>query len=466
MKILEIIQESIESQPADSNAEDLRYLLDNVRMSPEELAAIAKDLEQIAMDQEDVGTEPEPTDYNDATDSYPGQPNGPAQPVTAEPESEEPVDNPEEPADEDNIQERVETKKVPVKKKPVKAATYREQIEQYLSQIPKDEDLRELVFSIHVRKFKELAKKIVQTKIKSKSAEAYRAIDGIIPNLGATIDVTLMTDFLNECLTTGVVDTPSMLNNSTENNRIPLSNPAYEPIVRSLLEITLPGGAAVGKGEIGMAFAGIDTVKEVTDIKVGELDVEVKASQGTSDFYMKGTAGAGFGNHMAGVKELVSNLNKAGANFKASNEVKNGGIAQLNEKTVGALQPYFKKMGPEKTLQVLMSVLKAIHKNEPEMVDKYEEEISIAINENGAIDYELLLVPTAKLNFEYYKAMSGHDGVLMLNIDAFTYFYVQDPESFAELVSNGTLKQKGVIEFRTNSLGGLAYFVNPVEITY
>ena len=62
--------------------------------------------------------------------------------------------------------------------------------------------------------------------------------------------------------------------------------------------------------------------------------------------------------------------------------------------------------------------------------------------------------------------MSGHDGVLMINIDAFTYFYVQDPESFAELVSNGTLKQKGAIEFRTNSLGGLAYFVNPVEIAY
>jgi hypothetical protein len=100
------------------------------------------------------------------------------------------------------------------------------------------------------------------------------------------------------------------------------------------------------------------------------------------------------------------------------------------------------------------------------MVEKYEEEISMAINEQGVIDYELLLVPTSKLNFEYYKAMSGHDGVLMLNIDAFTYFYVQDPESFAELVSNGTLKQKGVIEFRTNSLGGLAYFVNPVEIAY
>jgi len=462
MKILEIIQESIDSQSADSNAEALRYLLDNVRMSPEELSNIAKDLEQVAMDQEDIGAEPvEPTEPVEPIE--PVEPTEPQQPVTAEPETEEPVDTPEETPQDDELQERATTVK---KKKTVKAASFREQIEQHLSQISNDDDLRELVFSIHVRKFKELAKKIVQNKIKSKAAESYRAIEAIIPNLGATIDVTLMTDFLNECLTTGVIDTPSMLSKSTQDNKIPLSNSAYEPIIKALLEITLPGGAAVGKGEIGMAFAGIDTVKEVTDIKVGELDVEVKASQGNSDFYMKGTAGAGFGNHMAGVKELVAHLNKAGANFKASNEVKNGGIAQLNDKTVNALQPYFKKMGAEKTLQVLMSVLKAIHKNEPEMVEKYEEEISMAINEQGVIDYELLLVPTSKLNFEYYKAMSGHDGVLMLNIDAFTYFYVQDPESFAELVSNGTLKQKGVIEFRTNSLGGLAYFVNPVEIAY
>lgn len=456
MKILEIIQESIDTQSADSNAEALRYLLDNVRMSPEELANIAKDLEQVAMDQQDIGSEPvEPTE--------PLEPVEPEQPVTAEPETAEPVDTPEETPQDDELQERTTTVK---KKRTVKASSFREQIEQHLSQITNDEDLRELVFSIHVRKFKELAKKIVQNKIKSKATESYRSIEAIIPNLGATIDVTLMTDFLNECLTTGVIDTPSMLATSTKDNKIPLSNPAYEPIIKELLSITLPGGAAVGAGEIGMAFAGIDTVKEVTDIKVGELDVEVKSSRGNSDFYMKGTAGAGFGNHMAGVKELVAHLNEAGANFKASNEVKNGGIAQLNDKTVNALQPYFKKMGSEKTLQVLMSVLKAIHKNEPEMVEKYEEEISIAINENGMIDYELLLVPTSKLNFEYYKAMSGHNGVLMLNIDAFTYFYVQDPESFAELVSNGTLKQKAAIEFRTNSLGGLAYFVNPVEITY
>ena len=281
-----------------------------------------------------------------------------------------------------------------------------------------------------------------------------------------TIDVTLMTDFLNDCLTVGVIDTPSMIGGSTASNKIPLSNPAYEPIIKALLEITLPGGAAVGKGEIGMAFAGIDTVKETTDITVGKSAVEVKASQGTSDFYMKGTAGAGFANHMKGLKELVSNLNDAGANFKPSNEVKNGGIAQFNDKTVNVLQPYFKKMGAEKTLEVIMKVLRAIHKNEPEMVNKYEEEIALSIKEDGSIDYELLTMPTAKLNFEYYKAMSGHDGVLMINIDAFTYFYVDNPESFADLVSNGTLKIKGAIEFRTNSLGGLAYFLNPVSVNY
>ena len=85
MKILEIIQESIDSQSADSNAEALRYLLDNVRMSPEELSNIAKDLEQVAMDQEDIGAEP-------VGSTEPVEPVEPQQPVIAEPETEEPGD--------------------------------------------------------------------------------------------------------------------------------------------------------------------------------------------------------------------------------------------------------------------------------------------------------------------------------------------------------------------------------------
>lgn len=462
MKILEIIKESVEAESApETNAEDILYLLDNVGMRPEELADLANSLKQIVGDQQDISAEPEPTEPTIIANQPPAE-----EPVTAEPEAEEPLETDDGTAPEETeLRERSEKIKTS-KSKAVKPSSYRQQIEQYLSQITNDEDLKELNYSIHVRKFKDLAKKIVANKIKSKATESYRAIEAIIPNLGSTIDVTLMTDFLNECLTVGVIDTPSMMSGSGTSNKIPLSNPAYEPIVKALLEITLPGGAAVGKGEIGMAFAGIDAVKETTDITVGKLAVEVKASQGTSDFYMKGTAGAGFANHMKGLKELVSHLNSAGANFKPSNEVKNGGIAQFNDKTVNVLQPYFRKMGSEKTLEVIIKVLKAIHKSDPDMVNKYEEEIALSIKEDGTIDYELLTMPTAKLNFEYYKAMSGHDGVLMLNIDSFTYFYVDNPESFAELVSNGTLKIKGAIEFRTNSLGGLAYFLNPVEVTY
>lgn len=466
MRILEIISESIESSPVmGPNAEDLLYLLDNVDMRPEELAAIASELKDLASDYADIDSESEPTEIEPEPTEEPVGQTEPQEPVTAEPETEEPVDEPEE-TDDTAIQERVASPKTAKKKKIVSKETYRNQVEQYLSTITDDEELKELVYSIHVKKFKDMAKNIVNTKIKSKAKETYNAIEAVIPNLGATIDVSLMTDFLNQCMTTGVIDTPAMLAGSLDNNRIPLSNDEYEPIVKALLGITLPGGAAVGKGEIGIAFAGIDTTKESTDIKVGNVDVEVKASQGTSDFYMKGTAGAGFAFHMKGLRTLVSKLNDAGANFKASNEVKNGGIASLNDKTVKALQPYFKKIGKEETLETLMSVLKAIHRNSPETVEKYREEVDAAINDDGTIDYELLLIPTSKLNFEYYKEMSGHGGVLMINVDAFTYFYVEDPESFAELVSNGSLKQKAAVEFRTNSLGGLAYFVNPIEVTY
>lgn len=467
MRILEIISESIESNPVmGPNAEDLLYLLDNVDMRPEELAAIASELKDLASDYADIDSELEPTQIEPEPAEEPVGQMEPQEPITAEPETEEPVDTPEDDDDGDEIQERVEKQKTVKKKKPVTKQSYREQIEQYLSQVSDDTELKGLVYNIHVAKFKDMAKKIVNYKIKSKSKEIYKAIESLIPNLGDVVEVNLMTDFLNDCLTTGVIDTPTMISGSATNNRILLSNDEYELIVKAFLELTLPGGAAVGAGEIGIAFAGIDTTKEATDVKVGELDIEVKASRDTNDFYMKGIAGSGFANQKKGVKELVKYLNSAGANFEESNEVGKGGIASLNNSTTQKLQPYFKKMGPEKTLKCIISTLKAIHRSRPEMVDQYAEEIASAINEDGTIDYELLCIPTAKLNFDYYKAMSGHDGVLMLNIDSFTYFYATDSESFANLTTNGALKQKGAIEFRTNSLGGLAYFVNPIEVTY
>jgi hypothetical protein len=461
MRILEIICESVESENT-SNAEDLLYLLDNTDMRPEELAVIASELKKIAGENDDISDVDQSTAPGQQTE--PLDQIEPEEPVTAEPETEEPVDTPDNVDNE--IQERVENQKTVKKKKTVTKQSYREQIEQYLNQVTDDNQLKGLVYNIHIAKFKDLAKKIVDNKIKSKAKEIYKAIESLIPNLGDTVEVSLMTDFLNDCLTTGVIDTPAMISGSATNNRILLSNDQYEPIIKAFLGLTLPGGAAIGGGEIGIAFAGIDTTKEATDIKVGELDIEVKASRDTNDFFMKGIAGGGFANQKKGVKELVKYLNNAGANFKESNEVGKGGIAQLNNATTRKLQPYFKKMGQEKTVECIVSVLKAIHRNSPEMVDQYKEEIASAINEDGIINYELLCIPTAKLNFDYYKAMSGHDGVLMLNIDSFTYFYATDSESFANLTTNGALKQISAIDFRTNSLGGLAYFVNPIQLDY
>ena len=465
MRILDIIREFVEPpQSSGPNAEDLLYLLDNAKLSSAELEFINKSLSQIVGDQEeqDVGA----TDTEEPVDQATAQ-----EPVTAEPATQEPVDS--EPIDDeettdDELQERTATKKSATKKKTKSPASYRQQLEEFLSQIQDDSELAPLVFTIYSKKFSDLTKEIVKAKIHSKASETYSAIEATISKLGNTgTDVSLMLDFLNECLTTGVIDAPAMISGETMNNKIPLTNDAYEPIIKAILDITLPGGAAVGKGEIGIAFAGIDSLKEVTDVSIGGTAVEVKASKGTSDFYMKGTAGSGFGYHIEGVLELVKHLNDAGANFKKSNEVKSGGIAQLNDKTVNALQPYFRKMGAKKTRETLIKVLKKLHNHAPYLVENYREEIEACVDdETGRVDYNMLLLPTAKLNFAYYKQTSKHDGVMMLNIDSFTYTYVADPEAFAELVANGTLKQKGAMEFRTNSLGGLAYFLNPVEIDY
>ncbi len=136
MKILEIIKESIEDgSTPESNAEDILYLLDNVGMRPEELADLANSLKQIVGDQQDIGTDPELAEPSIIANQPPAE-----EPVTAEPEAEEPLETDVEP-EETELQERTQALK---RKKVVKASTYREQIEQYLSQITNDEDLKEL----------------------------------------------------------------------------------------------------------------------------------------------------------------------------------------------------------------------------------------------------------------------------------------------------------------------------------
>jgi len=458
MRVIDIIREFVEPEQGSTLAADLSYLIDNGRMSDEELAKLVKSLKIIAKtpDASDTHHDAGLAQAQPVQQQAPGAPGAPAAPEqepATEP-TEEPIEDPMD-YDSEEEEELQEAKK---------AGTLKDVLAQYLSTIsdPNDPRLKALVFSTKVEEFRKIAKEIVKKKIKFKHGESYIAIQSAINNLAYSADVITTMDFLNDCSAGGVVDAPSMISGEAESAEIPLTNPEYKEIVREFLNIGLSGNAAVGKGEVGMAFCGIDSIKETSDISIAGSAIELKASQGTSDFYMKGKPGhGGFGHQISAVKILVKALNKVGGKFQPSNEVGKGGVAALNEKTVKALQPYFNKMGAQKTRELLVDVISEIHKNAPGLVDEYAPEIVLCVDDDGNIDYNGLLAPTAKLNFAYYMQMEKHEGVLMINIDSFTYSYITDPEAFAELVSAGTLKQKAAVEFRSNSLGGLAYFLNP-----
>ncbi|NBR24449.1 MAG: hypothetical protein EBU08_11900, partial [Micrococcales bacterium] len=99
-----------------------------------------------------------------------------------------------------------------------------------------------------------------------------------------------------------------------DQTRIPLVDARYQKIAEAFLDLNLE---RLGKGEIGLAFMGINAVKETSDISIGGQAIEVKATKGKSDFFMKGNPDeGGFGHQAEAVKILVNALNKVGANLK------------------------------------------------------------------------------------------------------------------------------------------------------
>ena len=119
-------------------------------------------------------------------------------------------------------------------------------------------------------------------------------------------------------------------------------------------------------------------------------------------------------------------------------------------------------MGRDATIDLLIGVLKELNKKLPEIVDTYTDELAAAVNEDGVVDYQALKLVTAKVNFDYYKAMSHHEGILVLNLQAFQFVYATDPAVFSELVSSNVLQQMFAIDFRSNGLGGIAYMMNTI----
>jgi hypothetical protein len=409
-----------------SSIKDLEYLLTNADVDPNALTKALNFLKKDSQKNQDPLKKPK-----DPTQQEPAQ---------QEPTQQAPADQ------ENNVKEAT-------------ASTNLVSQVLALAQAAPPDELEKILFYLKLSAFKDMATEIIKNKIKIKAAAIKEQIHLAITDLAGKTSVKAMTDFLNDCKNGGVVDAESMITgNDGILKPIPVSRDDYRDIVERLLNTSLGGASASGKGEFGLAFSGISATKGEKDITIGEIDIEVKATQRKTDFFFKGQTGFEAVHTKAALSKLVSALNSVGGQFQNNNEIGKGGISQLNLKTITALNPYFVKLGQAKVSQLLVDIVNVIHNDHN--VSQFSKEISAAVNEDGTVDYGKLVSATSKVSFYYYQAIEKHPGILMLNITNMTYVYQANPEDFSKLVDDGTIGAGSAIDFRTATKGSMTFKLN------
>jgi len=452
MRIPELLKEFAPPTNLGKNAQDLMYIINNVAMTPNELDFVAKTLSKM-MGKEETQPVANPVQQPVNQVSKPV-----AKPATSQKTPTNTltpgIQNQMKPLGTSKNMMGAEPEDSAIQEAKAIVGANKQQILDFLKSAKDDEALAPLVYMLSLKKFKQITKKIVTNKFKFKADETLKAIDAKIDILKDHVDVVTMFDFLNACLAGGVIDCDAMIASPGEYIDLPLTDQKYRTIVDQLLQVNLE---RLGKGEIGLAFAGINALKVSSDINIGNTAIEVKASSGT-DFFMKGNPGeGGFGNQVKAAKLFITALNSVGGQYAPSNKSKSGGIASLgigNHKSIDLL---FQKLGRESVVDLLVAVEKQICKAKTEVVDRHFEDISDAVSGSGSVDYQRLGYATAKINFDYYKEMSHHDGVLILNLNNLTSAYAPDADTFVSMMQNGIIKQKFAIDFRDNGMGGIAY---------
>jgi hypothetical protein len=455
MRINELILEFV-SPKSNNVTDDIKYLLQN---APIPLTVLAKGLEVLKKDtiarQAQEKTPPVHTPPHQQAVS--GQPNvHPEQP-----------DSDEEP----ELNERVST----ASKKPKTSALgpssldgsslSNEILDQLSSGNHDEETLKRVRYAFELSSFNKMSDEIIDKKISVKTASIKEGMKTAISSLADSIPVKIMIDFLKDCESGGVINTPEMVKNSTSKALpIPITKSEYLPIVLRLFTAQAVGASATGKGEFGLAFAGIGASKGMHDITVdsgnGPIDVEVKASRGSTDFFFKGQTGFGTsGKFGAGTKvaleKLITALNEVGGEFKKSNEVGKGGIAQINPKTLSVINPFFAKLKKQRVQRLLCDI---IQDNHPDLnISEYFSSIEDSVSENGTVNYSKLVQAASGISFYYYQTIENHPGVLMLNITNGTYMYQNNGLDFSKAVASGDIGPTSAIDFRTSSKGSLTF---------
>jgi len=441
MRVIEILREFVDSENAGPTnpVEGLTYLLTHHRLSPVVLKQISHTVTNI---EKTDAQQPQAIPSLQAQQSQQQlqQPQGqqntePTEPIDQDSDEIDPIDD----GDEDLNEVIMDQQSL---------------VASILSLNPNSPQLQGLYYQTADDVFKKMVSDIVKAKIKFKTRETYELIKSKVRSLSTKVPVDIMDEFLKLCLEQGVIDAPSMISGNNTGGQIPLVDQKFRKVADAFLDLNLE---RLGKGEIGLAFMGIDALKESSDVSISGLAIEVKAAKG-SDFFMKGNPDeGGFGHQVEAVKIFVKALNSVGADFKETNRSKQGGIAAVGRTNIKYLNSFFTLMGRMKTINTLIEVLKILCKKDPKIVNAYKSEIKGSVSRDGSIIYKNLELVAAKINFDYYKQMSKHEGVLVLNLPKFEYAYVNDATGWADLINLGILLQKYPLDFRSNGLGGIAY---------
>lgn len=325
-------------------------------------------------------------------------------------------------------------------------------------------ELKSVIFHLNTDKIKTLITKIISKKFLINTSDLAETITTSIISLANTMDSEIVVEFLEKCLYEGgVFDVHTLLDDVVRIQNFPLKRTPYRPIIETLLNINISNGnAAIGRGEIGIAFMCTNAFKGYTDISVesgtGMIPVEIKSTRNRNDFFM--SAGTDQSSYLEAVNLLVDGVNSVGAKYAKTNKVKDDGIAQLNAKTANSLDYYFNKLGKAGTEQLLIDVLCKNYNQVDNFISAYEPKIRACIYNSGYLNYDKFKVVTSELNFDYYKLMSQHHGVLMLNVSDLTFTYQTSGDKFSKLVESNLITATSAIDFRTSGNGGLAFKMN------
>ena len=477
MRVIEILNESTETPDVNS---DLQSIVQSAEANPKVAQLAKRGLDSIINNIKQIlkkAPKPEPVqpqvdqEYNDATDSYPGQPNGPVQqPV-------EPAIAPQQPQEEqplqedikDQLQKTVETIKILLDEmgKLPNADVIMHPILGQLSELEKQiseleaESIRKGFKSGQALAGQPLGKQIEEFKDRIKESlnslpqlEGQDEIIGIFQDrfvalLGQGVDDEVIFSFINICSSANrLIDLPSIIANEDKGTILIGDAKKYEKILRNLATVQPFSGASTGQGEWLLVMIGKDTFKAnpgdiIVKVEGEDRQVELKASaQGKSksavtDF----TLGA------------ILDVKKAGGKMFNTIEAITGKkikrIPQINAKNLKYLNPIFVEMNqkdPGSVQNMFRQVFSTVYPSD-DMSGPIEEFIG-AIPDSGELNIEEMRGAAGMLASEYYKIVNQHDVLMTMNIPTLTFACTSNHDTMRNLINDRIIHITSLLDFR------------------